>query len=146
MTAVRVGCGLAPGIVVLVTARLVQGLGARHGRAGLLVPAPGRNPERRARARAFGVWGGVAGIAAGGGPIAGGLLIAASGWRAVFFINIPIGLIGLLAAARYVRAPAGHARRLDLAAQAVDIVALAAFTAALIEAGRLGITSPVVLD
>ena len=43
------------------------------------------------------------------------------------------------------RAPAGHARRLDLAAQAVGVVALAAFTAALIEAGRLGITSPVVL-
>ena len=139
------GCGLAPGIVVLVAARLVQGLGAAMAVPASLSLLQAAYPERRARARAFGVWGGVAGIAAGGGPIVGGLLIAASGWRAVFFINVPIGLIGLLATARYVRAPAGHARRLDLAAQAVGVAALAAFTAALIEVGRLGVTSPVVL-
>ena len=53
-------------------------------------------PERRARARAFGAWGGVAGPSPrGAGPVAGGLLSAASGRRAVFFVSVPIGLIGV---------------------------------------------------
>ena len=138
------GCGLAPDIIVLVVARLVQGLGAAMAVPASLSLLQAAYPEGGARARAFGVWGGVAGIAAGAGPIVGGLLIAGAGWRAVFFVNVPIGIAGLFLTARYVPAPARHAQRLDLAAQAVGVLALAALTTALIEAGSQGFT-PVVL-
>jgi DHA2 family methylenomycin A resistance protein-like MFS transporter len=101
-------------------------------------------PDRAARARAFGVWGAVAGIGAGAGPIAGGLLIAAVSWRAVFFVNLPFAVAGLVLTARYVPAPPGRPRGLDLPAQVAGIVALAAVTGALIEAGGRGFASPLV--
>jgi DHA2 family methylenomycin A resistance protein-like MFS transporter len=139
------GCGLAPDIIVLVVARLVQGLGAAMTVPASLSLLQAAYPERGARAKAFGVWGGVAGIAAGAGPIVGGLLVAGYGWRAVFFVNVPIGVAGLFLTARYVPAPARHTQRLDLPAQAVGVLALAALTAALIEAGSQGFATPVVL-
>jgi MFS family permease len=89
------GCGLAPGVGVLVAARLGQGLGA-----AMLVPqvfslitllVPG---ERRHRV--FGVLGVVIGVATVGGQLVGGLLVGAdvlgSGWRSVFWVNVPIGV------------------------------------------------------
>lgn len=138
-------CGLAPSIGVLIVGRLVQGLGAAVAVPASLSLLQVAYPDRGARARAFGIWGGVAGVAAGGGPVVGGLLIAGSSWRAVFFLNIPVGLMGLVLTARYVPVPEGRPRGLDLPAQAVGIVALAALTGALIEAGSLGFTAPVVV-
>jgi DHA2 family methylenomycin A resistance protein-like MFS transporter len=139
------GCGLAPSAAVLVTARLAQGLGA-----ALMVPASlallqAAYPDRAARAKAFGVWGGVAGIAAASGPVAGGVAVAAFGWRAIFFVNIPVAGAAMVLTARYVPSPAGQWRPLDLPAQALGVIALGALTAALIEAGSLGWGAPVVL-
>ncbi len=84
-------CGLAPDIGALVGTRLVQGLGA-----GLAVPASlallrAAYPEPGPRAKAIGIWGGVAGLAAAAGPLLGGLLVTALSWRLVFFVNAPIG-------------------------------------------------------
>ncbi|HEX6497414.1 MAG TPA: MFS transporter [Micromonosporaceae bacterium] len=144
-TAASVGCGLAPGTGWLVAARLAQGLGA-----ALLVPASlallqVAYSEPTVRARAFGIWGGVGGVGAAAGPLIGGALIGAFGWRSVFFVNLPVGLAGVALAARHVPAPAGRPRRLDPAAQALGILALAALTGALIEAGSVGWSAPLVL-
>jgi MFS transporter, DHA2 family, methylenomycin A resistance protein len=144
-TATSAGCGLAPSVPVLVAARLLQGLGA-----ALMVPASlallqAAYPDRATRARAFGVWGGVAGIGAASGPIVGGLLIAAVNWRAIFFINLPFGLLAMVLTARCVPAPDGRPRSLDVPAQILGVTALGALTAALIEAGPLGWASPAVL-
>jgi MFS transporter, DHA2 family, methylenomycin A resistance protein len=99
-----------------------------------------------ARARAVGIWGGVAGIAAASGPVIGGVLTQAASWRLVFFINVPIGLAALLLTLRHVPRAAGHGRRgLDLPAQAAAIAALGTLTFALIEARADGWTSPVIL-
>ncbi len=77
-----VGCGLAPNTIGLVVARLVQGVGA-----ALTVPASlallrAAYPETATRARAIGMWGGIAGVAAAAGPILGGVLVTVCIWPA----------------------------------------------------------------
>lgn len=98
-------CGIAPNATVLVVARLVQGLGG-----GLVTPQVNGLIQQLFRGRergvAFGIFGGVVGISTAIGPIVGGLLIAGfgehSGWRYVFFVNLPIGLATILLAMRYI--------------------------------------------
>lgn len=146
-TAASAGCGLAPFAGALVGARLVQGAGA-----ALMVPASlallrNAYPDRGSRARAFGVWGMVAGIAAGAGPVLGGVLVFTVGWRWVFFVNVPFGVLGLLLTTRYVPAPApaGGRSGLDVPAQVTGVLGVGGLTWALIEAGARGWASPVVL-
>ncbi|MFD9209291.1 MFS transporter [Streptomyces sioyaensis] len=146
-TVASAGCALAPTVTVLVVARLVQGLGA-----ALMVPASlallrTAYPERAARARAFGIWGTVAGLAAAAGPVLGGVLVTGLGWRSVFLLNLPVGLVALLLALRHVPdSPADRTRRgLDLPAQTAAAVSLAGLTTGCIEAGTLGWTHPAVL-
>jgi DHA2 family methylenomycin A resistance protein-like MFS transporter len=137
------GCSVSAGM--LIAARLVQGLGA-----AILVPSSlallqAGNPDKAARARAVGIWGGVAGIAAASGPIVGGALTQGVSWRAVFFINVPIGLVALLLTVKQVIRPRGHGRRgFDPLAQGCAVAGLAVLTLALIEARTAGwIAAPV---
>jgi DHA2 family methylenomycin A resistance protein-like MFS transporter len=146
-TAASAGCGLAPSAGVLIGARMVQGVGA-----ALMVPASlallrDAYPDRGSRARAFGVWGMVAGVAAGAGPVLGGVLVFSAGWRWVFFVNVPFGVLGFLLTARYVPAPSPVRGRagLDVPAQVTGALCVGGLTSALIEAGARGWTSPVVL-
>ncbi|MDN3355379.1 MFS transporter [Actinomadura sp. DC4] len=138
-------CSLAPGPAALVAARLVQGAAA-----AVLVPSSlsllsAAYADPGARARAVGVWGGVAGVAAASGPVIGGVLTQAVSWRLVFFVNVPIGLAALLLTGRYVPRAAGNGGRgFDLPAQAAAIGALAALTYTLIEARSRGWGSPVI--
>jgi len=86
-TAASAACGLAPGLGVLVGARGVQGLGA-----AILVPCSlillsHAFPAPADRSRAVGLWAAGASVALSSGPLVGGALIAALGWRAIFFIN-----------------------------------------------------------
>jgi DHA2 family methylenomycin A resistance protein-like MFS transporter len=138
------GCGLAPNIPVLVGARLVQGIGAALAVPASLALLRAAYPDSTTRARAIGVWGGIAGGAAASGPILGGLLVAAVNWRLVFFVNVPIGLASMLLTARYVPNPDRRPRALDLPAQLVEALALTGLTFALIEGGRDGLTPAVV--
>lgn len=138
-------CGLAPSIAVLVAARCAQGLGAALAVPSSLALLQAVYPERSARARAVGIWGGVAGIAAGTGPVLGGVLVSALGWRSVFFVNVPVGAAGLLLAHRVLPPAPRRAHGADVPGQVTAAAGLGAATAALVEAGRLGWTSPVVL-
>jgi DHA2 family methylenomycin A resistance protein-like MFS transporter len=139
-----VGCGLAPSTVVLVIARLVQGVGAALAVPASLALLRAAYPEPAARARAIGMWGGIAGVAAAAGPILGGVLVTAASWRLVFFVNVPIGLLAMALTARQVPAPDPRPRGLDPAAQVTGVLALAALTLALIEGGHVGF-SPLVI-
>jgi MFS transporter, DHA2 family, methylenomycin A resistance protein len=144
--AASVACGLAPGIVMLIAARAVQGVGAALLGSCSLALLTHTFTEPRRRARAIGQWAAGASAALSGGPVAGGLLIAAFGWRSIFFINVPIGLAGLWLVWRHAPGPVpapGH--RADLTGAIMAVIALAAFAAAVIEAGPRGFTSPWVL-
>jgi DHA2 family methylenomycin A resistance protein-like MFS transporter len=83
-------CGVAPTIETLVTARAVQGIGAALLLPGTLAVITDLYADRAARARAVGIWAGAGALALPSGPILGGLLVNAFGWRAVFLINLPL--------------------------------------------------------
>src|SRR5690349_9745499 len=96
-------------------ARAVQGVGA-----AVLVPCSlillnhaYREPHERARAVGF--WAAGASVALSAGPLVGGALIATLGWRAIFFINVPVGLVGIRLALRHAReTPPAPGHRVDL--------------------------------
>jgi len=145
-TLASLGCGLATSLGALITARIVQGFGA-----AMLVPTSlsllqQAFPDPVARSRAVGWWGAAGGIALAAGPVLGGLLVTQIGWRSIFLINLPIGLLGLWLTRR--NAPAGLARPskgFDMSGQCMAILALGSLTAALTEASRLGWRHPLVL-
>ena len=103
--------------------------------------------DAAARSRAIGWWGAGGGIALAAGPLAGGLLIAAVGWRSIFLVNVPVGIAGIWMTWRF--APdtkAQGGRRLDLPAQLTGAFALAALTFASTEISALGWRSPVIVS
>jgi EmrB/QacA subfamily drug resistance transporter len=131
---------------LLVAFRVVQAIGG-----SMLTPVAlsivrnvFENP--RERAQAIGLWGGVFGLSMALGPVVGGALVDAFGWRAVFFVNVPIGVVGVLLTALYVpesRAP--RPRRLDAVGQVLVIASLATLTSAIIEGPKSGWTSAPIL-
>ena len=144
-TLASLACGLANSLGELVAARGVQGFGA-----ALLVPSSlmlvqQAFPIPAQRGRAIGWWGAAGGIALAAGPVVGGLLVSHVGWRSIFFINLPIGILGLALVLRYAPNTASHpGRGLDLPGQLAAVIALAALTMALTEASRLGWFHPLV--
>ena len=137
--------GVATSTAMLIAARAAQGVGAALAVPASLSLLQATYADQRARRRAFGIWGGVAGIAAGAGPVLGGAFVSAAGWRSVFFVNVPVGVAGLLLVARVVPSVARRPHGADPAGQAAACVALSGLTAALIEAGPAGWSAPVVL-
>ncbi|WP_158887907.1 MFS transporter [Amycolatopsis anabasis] len=87
-------CGLAQDPAQLIAARFVQGLGAVALMPQTMTIIIGTFPAER-RGTALGVWGAVAGVATIAGPTLGGLLVSTTGWRWIFFVNIPIGVVVL---------------------------------------------------
>jgi EmrB/QacA subfamily drug resistance transporter len=93
--------------------------------------------EPKARARAIGIWAAVAGLAMALGPLTGGILTQTLGWHAIFWINVPIGVLAMWSMRRFVpesRAP--RARRFDPVGQGLLLVGLSALVFAVIESGR----------
>jgi DHA2 family methylenomycin A resistance protein-like MFS transporter len=138
-------CGLAPSTGVLIAGRAAQGVGAALAVPSSLALLQAAYPDRAGRRRAFGIWGGVAGIGAGAGPVVGGALVSGLGWRSVFFLNVPIGLAGLALVARVVPSPGRRPHGRDLSGQVAGVCGLGALTVALIEGGSTGWASPVVV-
>ena len=139
-------CGLAPSLAVLVGARAFQGVGG-----ALILPAslslishafaPGAE-----RSRALAIWGAVGGgVALSAGPVIGGLLTGAFGWRSVFLVNVPVGLVVLGLTARIGRGGAAPGRRPDVPGQIAGVVALTALTVLSIEGPNLGWLAPLPL-
>jgi EmrB/QacA subfamily drug resistance transporter len=139
-------CGLAPSLGTLVAARVLQATGGSMLNPVAMSIVRNVFHDPRERAQAIGIWGGVFGLSMALGPVVGGALVDASSWRAVFFVNVPIGLLGLLLTAVYVpESRAARPRRLDAAGQALVIVALATLTSAIIEGPKTGWTSAPIL-
>ena len=144
-SAASAACGLAPSLGVLVAARAVQGAGAAALVPSSLLLLQAAYPDQRARSRALGLWGAIAGIGAATGPIVGGVLVSVWSWRGVFFLNLPFAIGALLAAPRFAPATRPRPRAVDVGGQVLAVAGLGTLTAALVAAGRLGWASPVVL-
>lgn len=145
-TAASLLCSLAPGLGWLIAARMLQAVGGSMLNPVAMSIISNTFTDSRQRARAIGVWSGVVGISMAAGPIIGGALVESAGWRAIFWINVPIGLAALFLTTRYVpESRAARTRRVDPVGQLLVVVLLAALTYAIIESPELGWTSPVVL-
>ncbi len=112
-TAASLWCGLSGSIEMLIAARVVQGLGA-----ALLTPQTLSTitrifpPERRGVAMSL--WGATAGVATLVGPLAGGVLVDSLGWQWIFFVNVPIGIIGIALAVWLIPVLPTHVHRFDI--------------------------------
>ncbi|HEX7609401.1 MAG TPA: MFS transporter, partial [Solirubrobacteraceae bacterium] len=135
-------CSLAPTLGWLIAARMLQAVGGSMLNPVAMSIITNVFTDPRERARAIGVWGAVVGVSLALGPVVGGLLTETVGWRAIFWINVPIGLAAIVLCALFVpesRAP--RARRVDPVGQLLVIVALASLTYAIIEAPQAGWSS-----
>jgi MFS transporter, DHA2 family, methylenomycin A resistance protein len=140
-TAASLACALAATSTILIAARTVQGFGAAILVPNALALLNYAYPEQKARGRAVGWWLAGASAALTAGPPVGGVLIALAGWRAIFLVNLPIGLAGLWLTWRYVNDTPRANHELDLPGQLAAIGALGALAAAIIEGGRMGWTN-----
>jgi len=132
-------CALAPTGGFLVAGRAVQGVGAAAIVPGSLALLSAVYDDPKERARAIGLWGGAGGVAAAIGPVLGGALVSTIGWRAVFWVNLPIVAIGCLLTLWAIPALTGsRARRVDLPGQVLSVLTLVAVTYAVITAGEHG--------
>lgn len=140
-------CGLAPDPGWLIAFRAVQGVGASMLNPVSLSIVRNVFTDEQERARALGVWAGVFGLSMALGPMLGGLLIGAHlGWRAVFWINVPLAVAGIVLTARFVPdSRADHPRRFDPVGQMLVIVMLAAVTVGIIEGPQAGWGSSLVV-
>ncbi len=127
-------CSLAPTLPLLIVFRCVQALGGSMLNPVALSIVANTFTERRARARALGVWSAVFGVSLALGPALGGLLVSDVTWRAVFWINVPVGVAAIVLTQLFVpESRAARARRFDPWGQILTIAALAALIYGVIE-------------
>ncbi|MGH3159114.1 MAG: MFS transporter, partial [Streptosporangiaceae bacterium] len=128
-------CGLAPDIGVLIAARALQGIGGALLSPGSLAIIQA-SFAKDDRPRAVGAWSGLGGVAGAAGPLLGGWIVTAVGWRWVFLLNLPLAAVVIAVSTRHVpetRAPSAHGR-FDVSGAALIALALAGISYALIEA------------
>ena len=123
-------CALAPGLGLLMGARALQGVGA-----ALLMPSSlgilGGSFEGEARGRAVGTWAAAGAISSAIGPPLGGWLVETVGWRAIFYLNLPVAAAAIVVALRYVAESDREEDRLDWVGAALATMALGLTTWAL---------------
>ena len=139
-------CALSPTVEVLIAARLAQGIGGALLTPGSLAIIEGTF-RREDRARAIGSWSALGGIAAAVGPLLGGWLVDAVSWRAIFLLNLPIGIVVIWASRRHVPETRDEEQsgRLDVLGSILVTGGLAGLTFALIRASERGAASPEVV-
>src|SRR5690348_1690560 len=141
--AASLASALAPSWGVLVAARTMQGAGASMLRRVALAVVVNAMPDPRERAQAIGVWASVFGLSMAAGPVAGGALIAAFGWRSIFWINVPVTAAAFILSALLVpESRAQRPPRFDLPGQALLTMVVSVSVGVLIEGPRIGWASP----
>jgi EmrB/QacA subfamily drug resistance transporter len=139
-------CSLAPSVSWLIAARGLQAFGGTMLNPVAMAIIVSTFPDRAERARAIGVFGAMSGLSLGLGPILGGALVDGFGWRAIFWVNLPVVAAAIVCTALFVpESRAARARRFDPVGQALVILVLGTVVYAIIESSRLGWTSPVIL-
>ena len=141
-TASSLACGLATGATMLIGARVVQGVGSALMNPATLSIITATFPPRQ-RGTAIGIWVGVSAMALAIGPLVGGLLTESFNWSWIFFINVPVGILGIIVARLVIDESRDESKeqRLDLPGLISSGVGLFALTYGLIEANTYGWTS-----
>lgn len=116
-------CGLSGDISTLIMARVLQGLGAAVMTPQTMAVITRIFPPDR-RGPAMGIWGATAGVATLVGPILGGVLVDGLGWEWIFFINIPVGVLGFILAWRFVPSLSTHPHKFDIPGVLLSAVGL----------------------
>ncbi|MEU2435969.1 MFS transporter [Streptomyces rubradiris] len=145
-TAASVLCSVTSSLGWLIAGRVAQGIGAAALSPASLALIAAAHPVPRERVKAIGLWAGLSGIGLAAGPLAGGLLVEAFGWPAIFLVNVPIGAALLLAGLRFLdesRNP--DAPAIDVPGTVLSVLGVGALAYGLIEGGARGWTSPVIL-
>jgi EmrB/QacA subfamily drug resistance transporter len=144
-TLASLASGLSETSGQLIAFRVAQGVGAALLMPGTLSILTVTFPPAE-RAKAIGMWAGVSGIALALGPTLGGWMVEHLGWESVFFLNVPIGVVGFLVASRVVReSRSDEARRLDLPGLALGTAGLFGLVYGLIEANQRGWSDPLII-
>jgi EmrB/QacA subfamily drug resistance transporter len=135
-------CALAPSMELMIAARALQGIGAAFMVPGSMTLVS-RAYAREDRGRALGLWAAASTATTAGGPILGGLVLTLAGgesWRAIFALNLPLGLAALWLLARHARPDAGRpGTRVDVWGAVLATLCLGAFSAALTEGAALAL-------
>src|SRR4051794_9597172 len=132
-------CGLAETPNVLIAARVVQGVGAALMNPATLSIITVTFPPKQ-RGTAIGIWVGVSALALAIGPLVGGLITEHVNWNWVFFINVPVGIVAIVAAFLFIdeSRDTSHEQRPDIPGLALSAIGLFALTYALIESNNFG--------
>jgi EmrB/QacA subfamily drug resistance transporter len=139
-------CSLAPGLGWLIAFRILQGIGGSMLNPAALGIITNTFTGPAERARAIGVWDGVFGLSMALGPVLGGVLVGAVGWRGIFWANIPVGLAAISLTALFVPdSKAPRSRRADPVGQFLIIILLGSLAYAIIEGPAYGWRSPQIL-
>ncbi|MEU5084869.1 MFS transporter [Streptomyces eurythermus] len=145
-TAASVLCSVTSSLGWLIAGRVAQGIGAAALSPASLALIAAAHPVPRERVKAIGLWAGLSGIGLAAGPLAGGVLVEAFGWPAIFLVNVPIGAALLLAGLRVLdesRNP--DAPAIDVPGTVLSVLGVGALAYGLIEGGARGWTSPAIL-
>jgi EmrB/QacA subfamily drug resistance transporter len=139
-------CSLAPSLGALVAFRALQAVGGSMLNPVAMSIIATTFTEPAARAKAVGAWGAVAGLSLASGPVLGGFLVSGLGWRSIFWITVPFGVLAMVLTTRYVpESRAARGKRFDPLGQALVVTLLGPVTAAVIEGPRQGWGSPLIV-
>ncbi len=141
-TASSLACGLATGAGFLIGARVVQGVGAALMNPATLSIIVATFPPRQ-RGTAIGIWVGVSAMALAIGPLIGGILTEQINWSWIFFINVPVGIAGIVVSRLFITESRDESKeqRLDLPGLLSSAIGLFGLTYALIEGNNYGWSS-----
>jgi EmrB/QacA subfamily drug resistance transporter len=139
-------CGFAPSAGFLIGARMVQGVGAALMSPATLSIITATFPPRQ-RGQAIGIWAGVSALALAIGPLVGGLIVDNIGWNWIFFVNVPVGVLGIVVSLLVIKESrdTSHEQSVDLPGLITSGLALFALSYALIEGNRRGWASAEIL-
>src|SRR6266566_2574513 len=145
-TLASLACGLAPSAGFLIGARAVQGVGAALMNPATLSIITATFPPKE-RGQAIGIWAGVSALALAIGPLAGGLIVDNIGWNWIFFVNVPVGVLGIVVSQFFITESrdTSHEQSVDFPGLVTSAGALFALSYALIEGNQRGWSSAEIL-
>ncbi|MDN4477954.1 DHA2 family efflux MFS transporter permease subunit [Demequina sp. SYSU T00039] len=137
-------CALAPTAEALIAARVLQGIGG-----AALMPLSlailASNVSERMRPMAIGIWGGVAGLGVAVGPLVGGAVVEGMSWHAMFWLNVPVGILALMLIRAYLTESRGARAPLDIVGLGLGMAGVFGVVFGIIRGNEAGWTSGQVL-